>query len=195
MFHDSSAVLALSREENPTRYQKTLGLNDFYFGSDDFDFPLGNIQMVGKSQAQMFRGEKPGETKLAPEWTLERVAKHAIDFWLSTEDLPMPDNRVTLDEGRQRAAHLHAEQRGAEEAALRQAQVDARPARDERRPPDPPVRVHEDRHPGGRLRAPGRDVPVRRRPGVVGARTATATRTRSTTSTSSTRASSRASGR
>jgi choline dehydrogenase-like flavoprotein len=58
---------------------------------------MGNIQMVGKSQAPMFRGEKPGETKLAPEWSLERVAKHAIDFWLSTEDLPRPDNRVTVD--------------------------------------------------------------------------------------------------
>jgi len=106
MFHASQAVLALSREENPTRYQKTLGLNDFYFGSDDFEFPLGNIQMVGKSQAQMFRGEKPGETRLAPEWTLERMARHAIDFWLSTEDLPMPDNRVTLDkEGNVRIAY------------------------------------------------------------------------------------------
>jgi choline dehydrogenase-like flavoprotein len=97
MFHDSVAVLALSREENPTVYQKTLGLNDFYFGSDDFEYPLGNIQMVGKSQAPMFRGEKPGETKLAPEWTLERVARHAIDFWLSTEDLPRAENRVTVD--------------------------------------------------------------------------------------------------
>src|SRR5436190_20061051 len=97
MFHDSVAVLALSREENPTVYQKTLGLNDFYFGSDEFEVPLGNIQMVGKSQAPMFHGEKPGETKLAPGWTLERVAKHAIDFWLSTEDLPRPDNRVTVD--------------------------------------------------------------------------------------------------
>jgi choline dehydrogenase-like flavoprotein len=97
MFHDSVAVLALSREENPTVFQKTLGLNDFYFGSDDFEYPLGNIQMVGKSQAEMFRGEKPGETKLAPEWTLDRIARHAIDFWLSTEDLPRPENRVTVD--------------------------------------------------------------------------------------------------
>jgi choline dehydrogenase-like flavoprotein len=96
MFHDSLAVLALSREENPTVFQKTLGLNDFYFGSDDFEFPLGNIQMVGKSSSQMYRGEKPGQTRLAPEWTLERVATHAIDFWLSTEDLPSPENRVTL---------------------------------------------------------------------------------------------------
>jgi choline dehydrogenase-like flavoprotein len=97
MFHDSTAVLALSREENETAYQKTLGLNDFYFGADDFEYPLGNVQMVGKSQAAMFRGERPRETRLAPEWTLERMARHAIDFWLSTEDLPRPDNRVTVD--------------------------------------------------------------------------------------------------
>jgi choline dehydrogenase-like flavoprotein len=98
MFHDSTAVLALSREENPTVFQKTLGLNDFYFGSAEYDHPLGNIQMVGKSVAPMFRGEKPLETKLAPEWTLDRIATHAIDFWLSTEDLPSPDNRVTLEQ-------------------------------------------------------------------------------------------------
>jgi choline dehydrogenase-like flavoprotein len=97
MFHNSQAVLALSREENPTIFQKTLGLNDFYFGSPDTDYPLGNIQMVGKSQAPMFHGEKPAETKLAPRWSLERIAKHAIDFWLSTEDLPRSDNRVTVD--------------------------------------------------------------------------------------------------
>jgi choline dehydrogenase-like flavoprotein len=99
MFHASQAVLALSREENPTVYQKTLGLNDFYFdgGPGNEEYPLGNIQMVGKSQSPMFRGEKPRETKLAPRWTLERIAKHAIDFWLSTEDLPRPENRVTVD--------------------------------------------------------------------------------------------------
>jgi choline dehydrogenase-like flavoprotein len=97
MFHNSQAVLALSKEENPTVFQKTLGVNDFYLkGTEDFDFPLGNIQMVGKSQAPMFRGEKPGETRFAPEWTLRDVARHAVDFWLSTEDLPRPENRVAL---------------------------------------------------------------------------------------------------
>ena len=97
MFHNSAAVLALSKDENPTIFQKTLGLNDFYFAGDGHDYPLGNIQMVGKSQAPMFHGEKPGETKLAPHWSLERIAKHAIDFWLSTEDLPRPENRVSVD--------------------------------------------------------------------------------------------------
>jgi choline dehydrogenase-like flavoprotein len=90
-------VLALSRDENPTIFQKTLGLNDFYLGSDDFSYPLGNIQMVGKSQAPMFHGEKPAETRLAPSWTLESMALHAVDFWLSTEDLPRAENRVTVD--------------------------------------------------------------------------------------------------
>jgi choline dehydrogenase-like flavoprotein len=96
MFHNSQAVLALSREENPTVFQKTLGLNDFYFSGGDVDYPLGNIQMVGKSQAQMYRGEKPIQTRLAPERTLDQVARHAVDFWLSTEDLPRAENRVTL---------------------------------------------------------------------------------------------------
>ena len=113
MFHNSQAVLALSREENPTIFQKTLGLNDFYLAGDEFDYPLGNIQMVGKSQAPMFRGEKPGETRLAPDWTLERVARHAIDFWLSTEDLPLPENRVTVDGEGKLTLELHADERRA----------------------------------------------------------------------------------
>jgi choline dehydrogenase-like flavoprotein len=105
-FHACNAVLALSKEPNPTVFQKTLGVNDFYFGSDDFDYPLGNIQMVGKSSAPMYRGEKPLETKLAPTRTLENMARHAVDFWLSTEDLPRADNRVTLEgDGRIRLSY------------------------------------------------------------------------------------------
>ena len=96
MFHNSMAVLAISAEPNPTRFQKTLGLNDFYFGMKGFEHPMGSIQMVGKSQAPMYRGEKPIEAGLAPLWALDKVAEHAVDFWLSTEDLPMPNNRVTL---------------------------------------------------------------------------------------------------
>ncbi len=109
MFHNSQAVLALSKEPNPTVFQKTLGLNDFYLAGKEFDHPLGNIQMVGKSQAPMFHGEKPGETKFAPEWSLETVAEHAVDFWLSTEDLPKPENRVTLaDDGRVKIAYSYS---------------------------------------------------------------------------------------
>ena len=97
MYHNSQAVLAISKEPNPTKYQKTLGLNDFYFGMKDFEFPMGNIQMVGKSQGPMYKGEKPIEAGLAPMFTLDFIAKHAVDFWLSTEDLPSPHNRVMIN--------------------------------------------------------------------------------------------------
>ena len=95
MFHNSRAFLAVSKEKNDTRFQKTLGLNDYYFGDADFDYPMGNVQMVGKSSAPMYRGEKH-IAELAPMFALSDVAEHAVDFWLSTEDLPDPDNRVTL---------------------------------------------------------------------------------------------------
>jgi choline dehydrogenase-like flavoprotein len=97
MFHNSQAVLALSREPNPTKFQKTLAVNDFYFGMDGFEYPMGNIQMIGKSLAPMYRGEKPLETALLPMAFLGDLAGHALDFWLTTEDLPDPENRVTVD--------------------------------------------------------------------------------------------------
>jgi choline dehydrogenase-like flavoprotein len=94
MFHNNQAIVVLSVKENPTVFQKSLSVNDFYFGSDDFDFPLGNIQMIGKSQGAMFREDAPS---FAPGFTLDMMAKHALDFWLCTEDLPDPNNRVTLN--------------------------------------------------------------------------------------------------
>ncbi len=94
MFHNSTAVVAISRRENPTMFQKTLSLNDFYFGASDCAYPLGNLQMIGKSQGVMFRGDAP---RLIPGMTLDQMAKHAVDFWLTTEDLPDPNNRITVN--------------------------------------------------------------------------------------------------
>ena len=82
--------------------------------------------MVGKSQADMYRGEKPGETELAPEWTLERVAKHAIDFWLSTEDLPRAENRVTVDKDGKLTLTYTATNETPKQQLLREARVAAR---------------------------------------------------------------------
>lgn len=97
MFHNSQAVLALSLDPNLTKFQKTISINDFYFGMEGFNYPMGNIQMIGKSQGAMYRGEKPIETALLPMKVLDDIAKHAVDFWLTTEDLPDPNNRVTVD--------------------------------------------------------------------------------------------------
>jgi len=94
MAHINSGVIALSQSPNPTKFQKTLGINDYYWGAPDSEMPLGHIQMLGKSDRNILRAGAPW---FAPGLALDYMAKHAIDFWITTEDLPHPDNRVTVD--------------------------------------------------------------------------------------------------
>jgi choline dehydrogenase-like flavoprotein len=93
MGHVNSVVLAISREPNPTVFQKTLAINDFYFASREWEFPMGHISFVGKMDADTLSAGAP---KVVPGMTLELMAKHSLDFWLTSEDLPDPENRVTL---------------------------------------------------------------------------------------------------
>jgi choline dehydrogenase-like flavoprotein len=93
MAHNNSAMIALSKRPNTTVFQKTLGVNDYYYGSAEFSFPMGHVQMLGKSQPDMFHGD----AKFAPQAVLEQMATHALDFWFTSEDLPDPENRVTLE--------------------------------------------------------------------------------------------------
>jgi choline dehydrogenase-like flavoprotein len=94
MGHVNSVLMAVSKCHNPTVFQKSLAVNDFYFGSKDFPYPMGHISFVGKLDAETLSGGAPA---LAPGFTLELMAHHSLDFWLTSEDLPDPDNRVTLD--------------------------------------------------------------------------------------------------
>ena len=97
MFHNCKAVVALAHEPNTTVFQKTVAVNDWYFGDNAFDYPMGNVQMTGKTNGAMIKGYKPRLTALAPTWSMDRIAEHSLDFWLQTEDLPRPYNRVTVD--------------------------------------------------------------------------------------------------
>jgi choline dehydrogenase-like flavoprotein len=101
MRHNNSVVLAISHTPNPTKFQKTLGLNDFYFGADDWPYPLGHIQMVGKSDGVQIRGEPLGGwLQHFPEKPFDWIAAHSLDFWLTSEDLPRPENRIYYQDGR-----------------------------------------------------------------------------------------------
>lgn len=95
MGHVNSVLLAVSKCPNPTVFQKTLGVNDFYFGSEDFPYPMGHISFVGKLDGVTLSAGAPA---IAPGFALDQMAKHSLDFWLTTEDLPRPENRVTLNE-------------------------------------------------------------------------------------------------
>jgi choline dehydrogenase-like flavoprotein len=94
MGHVNSVLLAISKTPNPTVFQKTLAVNDFYFGDDEFRYPMGHISFVGKLDAVALSAGAPA---IVPGMTLDIMARHSLDFWLTSEDLPDPNNRVTLD--------------------------------------------------------------------------------------------------
>jgi choline dehydrogenase-like flavoprotein len=94
MGHVNSVLMALARCPNPTVFQKTLALNDFYFGTPEWPYPMGHISFVGKLDGVTLSAGAPA---IAPGWTLDLMGRHSLDFWLTSEDLPDPENRVTLD--------------------------------------------------------------------------------------------------
>jgi len=94
--HNNLALIAFSRAPNPTVFQKTLALNDFYGPGEHWPYPMGNIQMLGKSDDWQIKGAAPRRLGWAPPTPYGDVAKHSIDFWLSSEDLPLADSRITL---------------------------------------------------------------------------------------------------
>jgi choline dehydrogenase-like flavoprotein len=94
MGHVNSVLMAISRCPNPTVFQKSLSVNDFYFGEEGFPYPMGHISFVGKLDGVALKGGAP---PLVPGFTLDLMARHSLDFWLTSEDLPDPENRVTLD--------------------------------------------------------------------------------------------------
>ncbi len=94
MVHNSTFFVGVNPvRKNPTKWQKTLGLNDFYHAGPLTQYPLGNLQMLGKLQAPMIKPARPW----APTWALTFMTNRSIDLYLTTEDLPSRDNRVRVD--------------------------------------------------------------------------------------------------
>ncbi len=93
MFHLNSVMISVSASVNPTKYEKTLAINDYYFNAPDSELPLGHIQLLGNVKKEMLA---EGTPFFAPNFALEFLANHSVGWWLTTEDLPDPANRISL---------------------------------------------------------------------------------------------------
>jgi len=111
MFHQNTAMVALYTEKNPSKFGKTFGINDFYHANRGYEFPLGHIQMLGKSDEHQIKADSPVP---APGFTFELMAEHAVDFWLTSEDLPDPENRITVENGQIKLSYTPNNQKGHE---------------------------------------------------------------------------------
>ncbi len=97
MKHLAAAIVGLSFKENNSIFQKTLAINDYYWGEPGFDYPMGHVQLLGKVNHRMLALDVP---KIAPTLALRLAAKRTVDWWLTGEDAPDPNNRVTVNNGK-----------------------------------------------------------------------------------------------
>lgn len=95
MCHNNSVIIAVSTRQNPVKFQKTVGINDFYHSAPDSPLPLGHMQLLGKVKKGMLEAEAP---RFAPGIALEYLADHCVGWWITSEDLPDPENRVLVDD-------------------------------------------------------------------------------------------------
>ena len=98
MAHVTTFFLAIDpRRKNEAVYQKTIGINDWYSAGPTNTYPLGNVQGLGKLRGPQAKMGKPW----VPMPILDEVTKYTLDLFIQSEDLPLPENRVTLGAGGQ----------------------------------------------------------------------------------------------
>jgi choline dehydrogenase-like flavoprotein len=94
MMHNNAHIVAVDLDRrNDVVFQKTLGVNDWYLDGGD-GYPLGSLQLIGKVQGVMMKSAAPRGVPLA---VLNQVARRSVEWLVMAEDLPAPENRVTLD--------------------------------------------------------------------------------------------------
>jgi choline dehydrogenase-like flavoprotein len=106
MKHQNGAIVGLTKKLNPTQFQKTMAVNDFYWGEEAFDYPMGHVQLLGKVNADMIALDSPTVAGLSFQNrdVFTTLASHSIDWWLTSEDLPNANNRVLVQDD---TIHLH----------------------------------------------------------------------------------------
>ncbi len=118
MAHNNTALTAVApMKTNPTVFQKTAAINDYYFGDEAFAYPMGNIQALGKLQAGMLSAAKP----YLPKPLLGAMARRSIDFWVMSEDLPDPENRVAVGSDGSIQVHWQPNNRVAHKQLIKRA--------------------------------------------------------------------------
>ncbi len=93
MKHVLGSIIGVTKKPNPTAFQKTLSINDFYWGEEGYDYPMGQIQTLGKVSKEALEGNAEAYAPLTPE----QVASYSIDWWLTVEDLPHSNNQIRVE--------------------------------------------------------------------------------------------------
>jgi len=97
MNHNATALIAIDPGfKNDAVYQKTFGINDWYLSDGEDGKPLGNLQLLGRVTPDILKIQVPQLPMFAARW----ISGHALDLYLISEDLPDPESRVVLKDGK-----------------------------------------------------------------------------------------------
>jgi choline dehydrogenase-like flavoprotein len=95
MCHQNSAVFALSARPNRSVLQKTYGISDWYHASAEWEHPMGLIQPLNRTPAYLIE-KNPIALAAVNGHSPEYLSTHSLEFWLTSEDLPDLENRISL---------------------------------------------------------------------------------------------------
>ena len=96
MAHLATMLGAFMPPRHDTVFQKTVAINDYYLRGPDTDYPLGQIQSQGRSNAVIAKAAGPPAARRVPTWAYNAWFARGVEWLAMSEDLPSPDNRVTL---------------------------------------------------------------------------------------------------
>ena len=120
MCHLLGFMVAVSKKPSTFVFEKSLGLNDFYWGENDYPYPMGNVQTTGKVFPEMLAAMF-GEPIAG--MTFEQMAACSTDWWFMTEDLPDPDNRITWENNTVRISYTENNRASYDRLLARWAEV------------------------------------------------------------------------
>ena len=96
MKHVLGSIIGVSSfKTNPTKFQKSLSIFDYYWGEPGYEYPMGQIQTLGK----VSKAELEGSEAMYAPLDIDFVSRHSVDWWLTSEDLPLVTNQVRLGRG------------------------------------------------------------------------------------------------
>jgi len=92
MKHINGCMIAFTPNKlNDSIFQKYFCIGDYYWGDAHYPHPMGEIQLMGKNDPATYLWNPPDVFKGKDA---QYIGQHAIDFWLTAEDVPQAANRI-----------------------------------------------------------------------------------------------------
>lgn len=104
MKHLMTVIVERGAADNDGTFAPSVSVNDFYWGDDYFDYPMGHIENSGGLLQDIVFAESPPLLSVLAQFLpgagLQQLVKRSIGWWAQTGTLPNPNNRIYWQESK-----------------------------------------------------------------------------------------------